>query len=97
MDPNTARPPRRYRRAEASSYLKERWNLDYRPTTLAKLASIGGGPRFEHAGRFPLYRAEELDAWALARFSPLKSSTSDTGKTGGAPARQRGGGTSCHP
>lgn len=80
MDPNTVGPPRRYRRAEASGYLKDHWGLDYKPATLAKLACVGGGPRFEHAGRFPMYREDELDAWASARFSPMKSSTSDTGK-----------------
>jgi len=76
---NTNVQPRRYRRAEASTYLKSTWGLDYKPTTLAKLASLGGGPRFEHAGRFPLYREDELNSWASARLSPLKSSTSDTG------------------
>lgn len=80
MNPNTIGQPRRHRRAEASGYLKDRWGLDYKPATLAKLACLGGGPRFEHAGRFPLYRDDELDAWASARLSPLKSSTSDTGK-----------------
>jgi hypothetical protein len=71
--------PRR-RRAEASSYLKEKWGIDRKPSTLAKLACIGGGPRFEVAGRFPLYTDPELDAWARSILSPLKSSTSDTGE-----------------
>ena len=69
---------RRLRRPEASAYLKERWGIDRKPSTLAKLACLGGGPRFEHAGRFPLYPEPELDAWALSILSPLKSSTSDT-------------------
>jgi hypothetical protein len=70
---------RRFRRSEASSYLKERWGIDYKASTLAKLACLGGGPRFELAGRFPLYRQSELDDWAAARLSPLKSSTCDPG------------------
>jgi hypothetical protein len=70
----------RYRRTEASVYLKRKWGIDYAPATLAKVASIGGGPRFESAGRFPLYPEPELDAWASARLSPLKSSSSDTGE-----------------
>jgi hypothetical protein len=82
MNRTTIEQPRRHRRADASGYLKERWGLDYKPATLAKLACLGGGPRFEHAGRFPLYREDELDAWALARLSPLKSSTSDIGQVG---------------
>ena len=76
--------PKRYprrRRAEASSYLKEKWGIDRKPSTLAKLACLGGGPRFEIAGRFPLYTDLELDAWARSILSPLKSSTSDTGET----------------
>jgi hypothetical protein len=43
------------------------------------LASIGGGPRFVHAGRFPLYPEAELDDWARSRISPLKASTTDHG------------------
>ena len=71
---------RRFRRAEASTYLKERYGIDRKASTLAKLACLGGGPRFEHAGRVPLYSPAELDAWALSIMSPLKSSTSDMGE-----------------
>jgi len=74
---------RRLRRSDASIYLKEKYGLDYKPSTLAKLACLGGGPRFEHAGRFPLYPEPELDAWASSRFSPLKTSTSDFGSETG--------------
>jgi hypothetical protein len=70
---------RRLRRSEASLYLKERWGIDRKPSTLAKIACLGGGPKFELAGRFPLYPEPELDAWAQSTLSPLKSSTSDTG------------------
>ena len=45
---------RRLRRAEASAYLKEKYYIDRKPSTLAKLACIGGGPRFQSAGRIPL-------------------------------------------
>ncbi len=71
--------PRRLRRAAASQYLKDHWGIERAPATLAKLACVGGGPRFEHAGRVPLYPEPELDAWAEAVLSPLKGSTSDTG------------------
>jgi hypothetical protein len=44
--------------------------------TLAKHASIGGGPEFHKAGRVVLYTREALDAWALAKISgPLKSTS----------------------
>lgn len=68
---------RRLRRAEASIYLKQKWGLDRKPGTLAKLACIGGGPRFEVANRTPLYPETELDVWAASLLTPLKSSTSD--------------------
>ena len=45
----------RLRRAEASAYLKEKHGIDRAPTTLAKYAVVGGGPRFQHVGRLPLY------------------------------------------
>src|SRR3954468_14488172 len=55
----------RLRRAEASAYLKQTWGLSYGARTLAKLATIGGGPPMEYAGRIPLYPVEDgLDAWA---------------------------------
>jgi hypothetical protein len=72
-------PCRRLRRAEASCYLQERWGIARAPATLAKLACIGGGPRYQTAGRVPLYGEAELDDWAAKILSPLKSSTSDPG------------------
>jgi hypothetical protein len=65
------------RRKEASEYLKRRWGIDRAASTLAKLAVVGGGPKFQHAGRIPLYPIIELDAWASTITSALKSSTSD--------------------
>jgi hypothetical protein len=71
---------RRLRRAEASAYLQEKWGIGRTVATLAKLASVGGGPRFESAGRIPLYLESELDQWAASILSPLKRSTSDRGE-----------------
>lgn len=71
---------RRYRRTEASDYLQQKYNISRKPSTLAKLAVVGGGPRFESAGRIPLYPEPELDAWAVALLGSLRSSTSDPGK-----------------
>lgn len=68
---------RRLRRWEASQYLKEQWGIERAPTTLAKLAVIGGGPRFERAGRIPLYAPEFLDEWAQSLLSAPLSSTSE--------------------
>ncbi len=65
------------RRAKACEYLAARVIRD--PKTLAKSAVVGGGPRFRKDGKFPVYPTDELDAWAQAKLSPLRSSTSDTG------------------
>ena len=65
------------RRAEASAYLKEHYGIDRKPSTLAKLAVVGGSPPFRHAGRFPIYAPDDLDHWALSIIGPRKSSTSD--------------------
>ncbi len=72
--------PKYYRRKEASRYLLARWSVQRAPSTLAKLAVMGDGPRFKLDGRTPLYPEIELDDWAQRRLSPLKKSTSDTGR-----------------
>lgn len=77
LEPSSAKNVRRYRRADASAYLKKVWDLDYAPRTLAKLACVGGGPPMEYAGRFPLYPQDGLDAWAAAKIGPRVNSTSE--------------------
>ncbi len=68
------RPLRRY---EASNYLLETHGIRRTVGTLAKLAVIGGGPRFRVAGRTPLYSPDDLDAWADSILSPPVRSTSE--------------------
>src|ERR1700739_4312057 len=65
-------------RRQAAAFLTAR---GYRtaPATLAKLACIGGGPTFESFGRKPLYREAELLAWAKAKTTGPRRSTSDPG------------------
>jgi hypothetical protein len=65
-------------RRQAAAFLTDR---GYRtaPTTLAKLACIGGGPTFESFGRKPLYRETDLLAWARAKTTGPRRSTSDSG------------------
>jgi hypothetical protein len=63
-------------RKEASAYLKEAHGITRAPSTLAKLASNGGGPNFRKAGKTPLYPISELDLWAQQILSPLMASTS---------------------
>ena len=70
-------------RKEAAAFLTSH---GYRtaPATLAKLACIGGGPPFESFGRRPLYREEDLIAWAQSRTTGPRRSTSDPGAHGSA-------------
>jgi hypothetical protein len=65
------------RRKAASDYLREAHGLERAPSTLAKLAVIGGGPIFRRAGRIPLYSPEDLDAWAESLLSLPMRSTSE--------------------
>lgn len=65
----------RLRRSAASVYLMEKHGIPVAVTTLNKYASIGGGPVMQYAGRIPLYRPEDLDAWAEQRLSKPVTST----------------------
>jgi hypothetical protein len=68
----------RLNRREAAQFLTER-GYPVAPTTLAKYASVGGGPIFESFGRKPIYRESNLLAWAEARSTGPRRSTSDPG------------------
>lgn len=76
--PPALRKPR-LRRWEAAEYLELVHGVTVAPATLAKLASIGGGPSFQKNGRTPVYPKTELDGWALKRLGKLVRSTSDAG------------------
>ena len=65
------------RRNEASNYLFDCWGISRKPATLAKLACVGGGPRFMRAKRAVLYAPADLDAWAESILSPPVNSTSE--------------------
>ena len=67
----------RLRRRDAADYLQTVHGISVAPTTLAKLASIGGGPAFQKAGRYPYYPREELDSWAISRLGRMQRSTAD--------------------
>lgn len=64
------------RRQQAADYLISRYGA-FTCETLAKLASVGGGPMFRKIGRFPVYTKDDLDAWADRRMSPPVSSTAE--------------------
>jgi len=70
--------PKRLRRSEAARYLRDVHGIPVQPATLAKWHCLrSDGPPAYHAGRVPLYPLDELDAWAIRRLGPLRSSTSD--------------------
>lgn len=69
----------RLRRCEASTYLEQRHGLTVAVATLAKFATVGGGPAFNKFGRFPLYEPAQLDAWAKEKLGRSRTSTSDAG------------------
>lgn len=67
---------RRLRRSEASRYLSETHGVTRAPSTLAKLACIGGGPLFVKFNHVPLYDPADLDAWVSGRTSaPVANTT----------------------
>jgi hypothetical protein len=66
-----------HRRQSAAEYLRTKHGIEVAVQTLAKLACIGGGPRFAKFGRFPMYAPADLDAWAKERMTPPLRSTSD--------------------
>ena len=68
--------PRRLRRADASRYLLETHGVKRAPATLAKLASLGGGPRFMKMNHTPLYSPADLDEWVASRLTPTVENTS---------------------
>ena len=67
----------RLRRKDVPAYLAECHGIDIAVATLAKLATVGGGPAMQYAGRIPLYHRDDLDAWAAARLSARVLSTSE--------------------
>lgn len=74
---NLANLPPRLNRLQASEYLYERHGIKRAPSTLAKLACIGGGPAFRKAGRWPLYDIPDLDAWVDKLLGEKQNSTSN--------------------
>jgi hypothetical protein len=67
---------RRYGTTEASAFLTAH---GYRvaPATLTRMRCVGGGPAFEVFGHRPVYRAEDLLAWARSRTTAQRISPSE--------------------
>jgi hypothetical protein len=69
-------PAQYLRRKQAAEYLRSKFGYGAE-RTLAKLASVGGGPIYRKIGRIVVYDPCDLDAWALGRLSAPLRSTSD--------------------
>lgn len=63
-----------FNRREASEYIREQ-GLPCAPATLAKMATVGGGPIYRKFSRNVVYTREDLDAWILSRLSAPKTNT----------------------
>lgn len=73
-------PPRpRLRRKEAAQYLGEQHGVPIAVATLAKMATVGGGPQITYFGRIPLYDRQDLDAWAAEKLCRSVASTAERG------------------
>jgi hypothetical protein len=72
--PDTSRP---LRRADAATYIRNRYNLPCEASSLRTMACKGTGPAFRKGSRFPLYDIADLDAWAESKLSPKVKSTSE--------------------
>jgi hypothetical protein len=68
---------KRYRRKAAAAYLTDVKGVPTATATLAKLASVGGGPVFRKAGPYAIYEEPDLDAYAEAKLGPRIASTSE--------------------
>jgi len=64
------------RRKAAGEYLKSKYGFGS-DKTLAKLASVGGGPEFRKGFGAALYEPSKLDEWALTKIGEPQTSTSD--------------------
>ncbi len=67
----------RLRRNDVPNYLACKHGIDIAVSTLAKLATVGGGPAMQYSGRIPLYHVRDLDAWAEERLTKAVRSTSE--------------------
>jgi len=64
-------------RREASAYLKEKRGLTVSAKSFSKWATCGGGPLYRIFCNKAVYLAEDLDAWADAKMSAPRRTTSE--------------------
>jgi hypothetical protein len=81
---NSLSTPLLMRRSAAARYVREQHGLPCQPSTLAKLASLGGGPTITYVSRYPLYSEAALDAWIQSRTFVARSTTERQAQLAGA-------------
>lgn len=64
-------------RRQAAEYLTSKRGLRVSWTTLQKWATTGGGPTYRRFGTRAVYLPTDLDAWAEAKLSAARVSTSE--------------------
>jgi hypothetical protein len=69
--------PQLMRREKTAEYVREVLNQPLEKTTLATMATRGGGPPFHKFGSVVLYDRDDVDRWALERLGQAVSSTSE--------------------
>jgi hypothetical protein len=67
-------------RKAAAQFIRDR-GIPTAPSTLAKYATVGGGPPMRKFGRRVLYEPQALLAWIDAKLAAPRRSTSDLGVT----------------
>ena len=85
-------------REKSAAYVRDK-GLPCTKATLAKLACIGGGPKFRKFGRNVVYTAPDLHAWIEARLTDPVAHTSDRVPPNGKPSTDAAqtGRASCRP
>lgn len=68
--------PTFYSRTEAARILNER-GLKVAASTLQKMATTGGGPRYQIFGNKAVYTDQDLEEWIAAKLSKPRRSTSE--------------------
>ena len=72
--------PIRLNRRDASKYLLEQHGLKVSYASLAKLATLGGGPKFRKPNQtVVLYDRSSLDEWAVEKLGEEYGSTAEIG------------------
>jgi len=75
LPPKLQKP--RLRRWEATEYLSLVHGIQVAPATLAKWATVGGGPAYQKVNRTPVYPKDELDRWACEKLGQPIHSTAE--------------------